>query len=395
MKSQKKILWLSLAENVAEAKYDDFIRYAVGRGISIQAIRENAPISPQKFSEIIDLAEAYMVTFGDVVPCEPFQRPLISAIKQGKRLALLGTSSEFNRFLLEFDLAITGERLCGPEALFDDERTILLRHLDQTNSTALSLFGGNDLTISSPSRVWYGNSANPLFKLPKDSRLLNKGDFFESPGPRELCCGGVWSDADTQAGVMVVAGSALSDPFQGVSGKFFPGIRANVGFAERLLAWLVGDLIVEQNAGASVEMLHSIEVGIYDLMVYILKKHFDKQPDDWWYYGIPESLRKIAAGLSEESKGSIPKEQGFYFLSYQTIIENNWKLFGPYFDPENRGKNKAMQWMFDLNELRNRLSHPLRLRESPLTPENQAFIQQRKHFIDSLSRVVITSKYCP
>ncbi len=392
MVKQKNILWLSLAANVVDARYSDLINYAAEVGIHIKPIQENAPISTAEFSELLDQADAYIVTFEDIVPLEPFKTPLISAIKKGKRLLLLGTSHTFNGFLIEFDLAISGERMCGPGAIFGDERTIILNHADQTNATAQALFAGNDLTISSPSRVWYGNSAIPLFKLPEKSRLLNKNDKFELPGPRELCCGAIWSGADTKAAVMVIAGSALNDPFQGVTGKIFPGIRANARFAHRLLDWLLGDLVKETSSGRAMEFLHSIEVGIYDVILEILKNKFNEKPDDWWYRGIPEMLRKKAAELSEETRGSIPKEQGFYLLSYKVIIESNWKLFATYFDPDNAGKNEAMQWMLDLNELRNKLSHPLRLRQSPLTEDDYAFIKQRKHFIDALCREILPPK---
>src|SRR5208283_5921332 len=102
------------------------------------------------------------------------------------------------------------------------------------------------------------------------------------------------------------------------------------------------------------EWLHAIEVGLYDVVTNLLRQSYKLTSDSWWYEGVPESLRKKAAELSEESKGKIPKEQGFFFVSYRQIIDENWKVFSLYFDPENRGKKDALGWIQELNDIRNR-----------------------------------------
>jgi hypothetical protein len=141
-----------------------------------------------------------------------------------------------------------------------------------------------------------------------------------------------------------------------------------------------------------VEMLHKIEVGLYDFVMHQLKAHFNATPEQWWYEGVPEPLRKKNAELSEASKGRIPKEQGFYLISYREIIEENWPLFSSHFDIENLGKKKALAWFAALNEIRNRLSHPLRLREHPLTTAEHHEIEERRSFVDVLCQTMLPSR---
>ena len=383
----KHILWLSLAENVNDAPFCDLINLARQTGISISPVETPPPIDSAQFSGSLVRADGYLLTFQDIIHHDPFREQIIAEVKKGKKLLVSCTGLDFNELLVEFDLAITKDLLCGPSDLFGDERTLLVRHQDQTNSTAQALLNGTDLTVSSPSRVWYGSTAHPLFSAPVNSRVLNESDYFEDPGPRDLCCGGLWvRQSDGPAGVLVLAGAALCDPCTGITGKFFPGIRANVRFTERLLDWLIGEVVVEPAAGAAVEMLHKIECSLHDLLMHGLKQHFQNGPKDWWYRGIPESLRKKAAELSEESMGHIRKEQGFYFISYKTIIEHNWGFFEPHFDPKKQGKKKALNWILEVNEIRNRLSHPLRLREHPLTSAEHSTIEKWKRLVDALYR---------
>jgi len=180
-----------------------------------------------------------------------------------------------------------------------------------------------------------------------------------------------------------VPGSNPPQTYPGFTNKGTTQRRANVRFVERLLDWWSGNLNANVDNGRAVELLHSIEVGLYDIVLHVLKQHFPEAA--WWYEGVPEPLRKKAADLSEESKGSIPKEQGFYFISYKLIMEENWKIFEPVFDPAKEGKKKALVWIQTLNDLRNRLSHPLRLREQPLSSGDQFEIDRRKRLVDQIS----------
>ena len=135
---------------------------------------------------------------------------------------------------------------------------------------------------------------------------------------------------------------------------------------------------------------HGIEVGLYDIVVAVLKRHYNGSADAWWYEGVPLEMRTKAAELSEESKGKIPKEEGFYLIAYRKIIESNWSIFAPHFEAEKQGK-KSLAWMQSLNDLRNRLSHPLRVRSEPITAAETAELRTRHEWISRLSHSLIGS----
>lgn len=191
----------------------------------------------------------------------------------------------------------------------------------------------------------------------------------------------------TGAGVLLECGASLADPYQGPTGKFFPGIRSNLRFAENILSWVLKELDTRTSTGNLVELMHAIEVGLYDFVSYTLERKFGR--DNWWFEGVPESVRKKAAELHEEVKGRVPKHQALYWLAYQSIVESNWQVFAAHFDPGNKlGKKAALAWIYELNDIRNRLSHPLRLRQEPPSPEEEEEIRNRKHQIDSLCREI-------
>lgn len=393
MPKSKRILWLSLAVNGVEEPYSELIEYAAQHRISIQTIQQHPPITAMQFVELLEQADGFFLTFYDLLDREEFRTHIISEIKKGKRLLVLGRHIEFNSLLLEFGLGIKRDRFCGPKPLFGDERTVLVRHEDQTNVSARVLLGGKVVTVSQPSQIWYQAPAKPVFSVPRDSTILSKDDIFEAIDHRDLCCGGLWAgEADNRAGLLVLAGSVISDPMLGFTGKPLPGIRANIPFLEALLDWWVGGIAIEHYVNDASAMLRAIEYGLYDVVMTVLKKNFDSCPDDWWDRGVPESLQKKIEEHHKESKNPAKKEHGFYLIDYKTIIERNWSIFAEHFDSDNQGRKKALGWIQKLNGLRNRVNHPTRLREQPLTADEHSEIEHRKNFVESLCRSFLSGK---
>ena len=62
-------------------------------------------------------------------------------------------------------------------------------------------------------------------------------------------------------------------------------------------------------------------------------------------------------------------------LDYKKIVENNWTLFKEiYADPEFKsGKENQLKWFDQLNEIRNKVSHPGRAR---VTENESLFIKK-------------------
>jgi hypothetical protein len=381
------VRWLSLASNLTDHGHEEFIRLGANVGCEIDFIRLPPPISDAQFTRLLDAADAFIVTMEDVVGHPAFREAVISAVHGGKRLLVIGPRRDLNPLLHEFDLAVTENRLYDTSTITDDVRTLIIRSEENsTHPVASALFAHSAITtIGSPAQVWYGSAAVPILKAGAMARMLNPGDFDEDPGPRLLCCGGIWPlESKNGEGVLLIAGNALRNPYHGPTGKFFTGIRANIAFAESVVTWLRGELKTSVRVGLAIEMLHSIEVGLYDIVVAVLKRHYNGSADAWWYEGVPLEMRTKAAELSEESKGKIPKEEGFYFIAYRKIIESNWPIFAAHFEADKQGK-KSLTWIQSLNDLRNRLSHPLRVRSEPITAAETAELRTRHEWISRLS----------
>lgn len=381
------VLWLSLASNLTDHGHEEFIRLANRFNCSIDFIRLPPPITDSQFQTLVQAADAFVVTMEDVVGHPEFRNAVVAAVRGGKRMLVLGPRRDLNPLLIEFDLGVTEDRLCDTTTFTDDDRTLFVRADGMGgHPVAHALFESSPITtVGGPTRVWYGVSAVPTLKAGAQVRLLTPGDFFEPAGPRLMCCGGLWPlEPKTTEGVLLIAGNCFRNPFVGPTGKFFPGIRANIALAESVITWLRGDLKTTARVGLAIEMLHGIEVGLYDIVVAVLKRHYNSSSDAWWYEGVPLEMRTKAAELSEESKGKIPKEQGFYLIAYRKIIESNWSVFAPHFEADKQGK-KSLAWMQSLNDLRNRLSHPLRVRSEPITAAETTELRTRHEWISRLS----------
>jgi len=87
--------------------------------------------------------------------------------------------------------------------------------------------------------------------------------------------------------------------------------------------------------------------------------------DKWWYDGVPLDVRVDAAKRHEESDGAIPKENSIYLIHMMKIVVANWALFAQQLDPHNNGKKAFAKSFKKLNDLRNRLSHPVRIGAEP------------------------------
>ncbi len=130
------------------------------------------------------------------------------------------------------------------------------------------------------------------------------------------------------------------------------------------------------------EKLKHIELTLYN---YIIKKLQLSFGDDWWFRGIPIKIRIKAAQLHEESNGDISKEKALYLVDLVEIILNNWDLFKDEIDPNNHGKKAFKSKMQKINDLRNRISHPTRLQEHPITEKDFRQLNEYSDFLNNIN----------
>lgn len=122
------------------------------------------------------------------------------------------------------------------------------------------------------------------------------------------------------------------------------------------------------------QKLETLEVTLHKKILKYLKHKFPEN-DDWWYQGVPKRVRLRASETHEESDGVIPKENCLYLIDIKEIIVEHWGYFQNEFgDPKHPGKPSFERKFNQLNNIRNLLSHPIRLRTEPITPEDLGFL---------------------
>ncbi|MDQ8181049.1 hypothetical protein [Pelagicoccus sp. SDUM812005] len=112
--------------------------------------------------------------------------------------------------------------------------------------------------------------------------------------------------------------------------------------------------------------IEEIEVRLYRMLVGHLKGRYGKQ---WWFKGVPESIRVKASQLYEESEGQIEKETALYLRDLKEIALSEWGEVKDLVADPQESKRRFSSRLDQLLELRNRLSHPIRLQENALQEE--------------------------
>lgn len=118
---------------------------------------------------------------------------------------------------------------------------------------------------------------------------------------------------------------------------------------------------IKDNSGEfnenSKEITERLEFAIRENIFMTLKMSYN---DRWWLDGVSKEIQKKAAVTAIEKGNEEPHENFLFLLDYKTIIEKNWNLFKDIFaDPEFKtGKDNQLKWFDQLNEIRNKVSHP-------------------------------------
>ncbi|MDQ8187605.1 hypothetical protein [Pelagicoccus sp. SDUM812002] len=112
--------------------------------------------------------------------------------------------------------------------------------------------------------------------------------------------------------------------------------------------------------------IEEIEVSLYRLLIGHLKSRYG---ENWWFSGVPESIRVKASQLYEESEGQIEKETALYLRDLKEVALSEWGEVKDQVASPQESKRGFASRVDRLLELRNRLSHPIRLKDNPLSEE--------------------------
>jgi DNA sulfur modification protein DndB len=114
-----------------------------------------------------------------------------------------------------------------------------------------------------------------------------------------------------------------------------------------------------------------LELSIRECIFSKLKEAYSER---WWLDGVNKEIQKKSAVLAIEKGNEEPNWNFLFLLDYKKIVDNNWNIFKDIFaNPEIKsGKDNQIKWFDQLNEIRNKVSHPGRAR---VTEEESLFLK--------------------
>lgn len=132
-----------------------------------------------------------------------------------------------------------------------------------------------------------------------------------------------------------------------------------------------------QTTTQAFELLQGIERVLQTTVLSELKNEFGSEEADWWFAGVPKSVRKkVDDRINEEGGKKGGREENFDLIDYREIAEANWQLFEM---PLGRGKGNKQartKWLVEVNDLRKPVMHASKGQSLPITEEQVAFLDE-------------------
>lgn len=140
----------------------------------------------------------------------------------------------------------------------------------------------------------------------------------------------------------------------------------------------------EEGTKEAKNLIDEIEKKMFNFITIKLKEHY-KKDKEWWYEGIPESVRKGCAERHELDKGLKEPEQYLYLIDYSSIFKKNWKDLNleQYFAlTKEGGVDKKLEWISKLNKIRQITHHASKW---PLEENDVKFVREiHRNIIDKI-----------
>jgi DNA sulfur modification protein DndB len=107
-------------------------------------------------------------------------------------------------------------------------------------------------------------------------------------------------------------------------------------------------------------LINEIERLLSRVVVGVLRANLGVEDEQWWYRGVPRTVRAAASTKQEDDKNSRgAKERYLDFIDYRDIVHENWLLFSELLAPGKRNESKGTRttWMARINEIRKIAAH--------------------------------------
>ena len=134
------------------------------------------------------------------------------------------------------------------------------------------------------------------------------------------------------------------------------------------------------------ELMARIEVRLHQWLTDGLKREYG---DSWWTVGVPMNSRvQCVSRMEQEGIGSVPAEAYLTFIDLRDIIKLNWKLFGSVVEAMTglKGKDRATQWLVELNETRKLWAHPVKQLFLPIPLARRDRVRELWHQLSEVLR---------
>lgn len=135
--------------------------------------------------------------------------------------------------------------------------------------------------------------------------------------------------------------------------------------------------------GDMYDYIRKIELTLHDILKEVLVA---KYGGDWWRKGVPLNIRKECVARKEEDEKPV-KDPYCYttFINLGVIIEKNWGIFGLVLPPKLTINKKDLLKNFGkINNIRNRVMHPVKTRE---------FTEEEFYFVHDFQKKIQHDKW--
>ena len=119
-----------------------------------------------------------------------------------------------------------------------------------------------------------------------------------------------------------------------------------------------------------------IQERLFDYVVGVLKGEFGTDNKAWWVKGVPIGIRVDCSRRWEEKNREGDEESQLYLQNYVDICIHNWNLVKDVVSlgaKDLQDKKRNTKWIKELNDIRNRVSHPER---GVLNPEQVVRVRE-------------------
>jgi len=176
-----------------------------------------------------------------------------------------------------------------------------------------------------------------------------------------------WAVACHVAG-KIISGNRLHNSWARTKLGEFNQSRSVPKLAELLLTAVHRDLKELKSLHAQppitpLNLMHDIEVKLHDHIRRRLESHFGVENESWWVNGIQLPIREDCAKRREADPARDVFFAYAYLVDLKSILDKNWLLFEADFQRVRRvvtAKKQFLDLLTQLNETRNRHSHPIR-----------------------------------